>query len=398
MDLSIALGIIVIASLVIMYACDSFDDAASYLGRNMAPGVRGATINAIGSSMPELMTAMFLLFLFHDRDGFAASVATTAGSAIFNAVVIPALCIFAVRYKGVLVPAGDVTAGRRQRITRIEITKSSLLRDGAFLLIAEAALIWFLGDNILTWWVGGALLAIYAMYFPFLAAGFGASEDGEGNDVGNDAGGKDLQRRTPRIEALFTLDFNALIYDGKGYTTVSAWVVLSLATTVIGIACWQLAEAVMSSAEALDVPAYFTALIFAAAATSVPDTVLSVKDAMRGKYDDAISNAVGSNTFDITVGLGLPLLLYALLFDGVRVMSADRIQLLSIVLFAVTVVVLGAFLLRKHLTVATAYFFLAIYVGWMAFILHDMSNGTGDDMTRHVADDVANIVAVPESK
>nr|VFJ95796.1 MAG: cation:H+ antiporter [Candidatus Kentron sp. LFY] len=398
MDLSIALGIIVIASLVIMYACDSFDDAASYLGRNMAPGVRGATINAIGSSMPELMTAMFLLFLFHDRDGFAASVATTAGSAIFNAVVIPALCIFAVRYKGVLVPAGDVTAGRRQRITRIEITKSSLLRDGAFLLIAEAALIWFLGDNILTWWVGGALLAIYAIYFPFLAAGFGASEDGEGSDVGNDAGGKDLQRRTPRIEALFTLDFNALIYDGKGYTTVSAWVVLSLATTVIGIACWQLAEAVMSSAEALDVPAYFTALIFAAAATSVPDTVLSVKDAMRGKYDDAISNAVGSNTFDITVGLGLPLLLYALLFDGVRVMSADRIQLLSIVLFAVTVVVLATFLLRKHLTVATAYFFLAIYVGWMAFILHDMSNGTGDDMTRHVADDVANIVAVPESK
>ena len=70
-----------------MYACDSFDDSASYLGRNMAPGLKGATINAIGSSMPELMTAFFLLFLFHERDGFAAGIATTAGSAIFNSVV-----------------------------------------------------------------------------------------------------------------------------------------------------------------------------------------------------------------------------------------------------------------------------------------------------------------------
>ena len=116
----------------------------------------------------------------------------------------------------------------------------------------------------------------------------------------------------------------------------------------------------MLSASALGVPAYFTALIFAAAATSVPDTVLSVKDAMRGEYDDAISNAVGSNTFDITVGLGLPLLLYALLFDNVLVMSADQTQALRIVLFAVTVVVLAAFLLRKHVTVATAYFLLII--------------------------------------
>jgi Ca2+/Na+ antiporter len=32
----------------------------------------------------------------------------------------------------------------------------------------------------------------------------------------------------------------------------------------------------MISAEALGVPPYFTALIFAAAATSVPDTILSV--------------------------------------------------------------------------------------------------------------------------
>lgn len=101
MELTFWLAITLLASVVIMYACNSFDDASRYLGRNMKPGTRGATINAIGSSMPELMTALFLLLLYHDQDGFSAGIATTAGSAIFNSVVIPMVCILAVRYKGV---------------------------------------------------------------------------------------------------------------------------------------------------------------------------------------------------------------------------------------------------------------------------------------------------------
>ena len=367
MDLFIALTIIVIASIVIMYACDSFDDAASYLGRNMAPGVRGATINAIGSSMPELFTALFLLFLFQDRDGFAAGVATTAGSAIFNSVLIPALCILAVRYRGVLREGDSV----RKKIFSIRVTKKSILRDGFFLLMAEAALIWFLGYHIMTWWMGALMLAIYGLYFLFLARGFGGNSD-EPQEASQEA--EDEADAPPaKWKALLTLDFNQFFFGGRAYSTGSAWIVLSAATTVIGIACWQLADAVMVSAEALGVPAYFTALVFAAAATSVPDTVLSVKDALRGEYDDAIANAVGSNTFDITVGLGFPLFLYALLFGDVVVQSADQTQALRIVLFLVTSLVLSIFLLSKKVTATTAYLLLAIYLGWIAFIFYDVS-------------------------
>ena len=42
----------------------------------------------------------------------------------------------------------------------------------------------------------------------------------------------------------------------------------------------------------MGIPSYFTAVVLAAAATSVPDTVLSVKDARKGEYDDAVANAV----------------------------------------------------------------------------------------------------------
>jgi cation:H+ antiporter len=335
----------------------------------MAPGVRGATINAIGSSMPELMTAMFLLFLYHDNDGFAAGIATTAGSAIFNAVIIPAVCIFAVRYRGVLVKGVANAAGAvRQRVHEIDISKRSVLRDGFFLLVAEGVLIVFLGDSIMTWWMGLVLIGIYGMYFLFLARGFGSEEEEEKGDEDGDG---DDDETPGKLKALLTFDFNNLLYNGARYSTGSAWIVLSLATLVIAVACWGLAEAVMISAAALGIPPYFTALILAAAATSVPDTVLSVKDALRGDYDDAIGNAVGSNTFDITVALGLPLLIYALLFGDVTVQSAEATQVLRYVLFGVTVVVLGLLLLSRRVTVVTAWMLSAMYVGWIGYIIMD---------------------------
>ncbi len=366
MDLIFALLIVVVASIVIMYACDGFDDAASYLGRNMKPGVRGATINAIGSSMPELLTAMFLLFLFHDQDGFAAAIATTAGSAIFNAVIIPAVCIFAVRYRGVIVEGASGAVGAvREKVRYIQISKRSLLRDGFFLLMAEAALILFLDGSVLTWWMGLSLIGIYSIYFLFLSRGFG---NGEEEDV-DEEDEEDEDEEPSKLKALLTFDFNNLLFSGANYSARSAWIVLSLTTTVIAIACWALAEAVMISATALDVAPYFTALILAAAATSVPDTVLSVKDAVRGNYDDAIGNAVGSNTFDITVALGLPLLLYALIFGDVTIGAAAETQVLRIVLLGVTVVVLSLLLLTRRVTVATAWALTAVYIGWIGYII-----------------------------
>ena len=94
-----SLLVIVLTAIVIMYACDSFEEASDFLGRNMKEGTKGRTINAIGSSLPELFTTLILLFGPHifpsifkasGDEGFSAGIATCAGSAIFNAVIIPA--------------------------------------------------------------------------------------------------------------------------------------------------------------------------------------------------------------------------------------------------------------------------------------------------------------------
>ncbi|XP_056268115.1 sodium/potassium/calcium exchanger 1-like isoform X2 [Pseudoliparis swirei] len=57
-------------------------------------------------------------------------------------------------------------------------------------------------------------------------------------------------------------------------------------------------------------------LTILAAGTSIPDLITSVIVARKGLGDMAVSSSVGSNIFDITVGLPVPWLIYTLLHDG----------------------------------------------------------------------------------
>lgn len=359
-----SLALITVASVVIMYASDTFESASSYLGRNMAPGIKGATINAAGSSMPELLTTAVFLFVYPDLDGFSAGVATAAGSAVFNGLIIPALCIF------VVIIWGTKKNGVEVKVKYIEVDPRNVLRDGIWLVIAEVMLIVFLGNTTLTWVTGALLLTCYVGYFLHLMV-HNRKYGGSGEE-GLEAE-EEKPEKTSTLRALLTFDFNNLFFNGKPYTTGSAWTVLGAAIVVLGIACLLLAEAVIESATALNIPTYFTAVVLAAAATSIPDTVLSVKDARNGLYDDAVSNALGSNIFDISVSLGLPLLVYSLLYGDVSLIavageSAAQVQVLRIVLLWVTVAVISLLLMGRKAGIGKATIMLLIYAGWMTWI------------------------------
>ena len=53
-------------------------------------------------------------------------------------------------------------------------------------------------------------------------------------------------------------------------------------------------------------------LTFLAAGTSVPDLITSVIVARKGHGDMAVSSSIGSNIFDITIGLPIPWFIYSL--------------------------------------------------------------------------------------
>ena len=80
MGILIPLILISMCCLVIWRAGDGFMTASEYIGRNLSDGVRGATINAVASSMPEVFTSFFFLFIMKDAEGFSGGIGTTAGS------------------------------------------------------------------------------------------------------------------------------------------------------------------------------------------------------------------------------------------------------------------------------------------------------------------------------
>jgi cation:H+ antiporter len=169
------------------------------------------------------------------------------------------------------------------------------------------------------------------------------------------------------------LDVNRVVFSSRPLNTTRAWVVLATSIVIVGAACYGLADFVVMGADALQVPLYFTTVIVAAAATSVPDTVLSIKDARKGDYDDAVSNALGSNIFDITVALGLPLLLYGLMYGDVELHAAGSssadVQALRIALVFVTLAVLAMMLLGKGMGRIKALLLVGLYLVWTAFVV-----------------------------
>mmetsp|Transcript_1546 Transcript_1546/g.2276 ORF Transcript_1546/g.2276 Transcript_1546/m.2276 type:complete len:723 (+) Transcript_1546:59-2227(+) len=80
----------------------------------------------------------------------------------------------------------------------------------------------------------------------------------------------------------------------------------------IGIYSYFMVEATTAVGNTFGIPDVIMGLTFLAAGTSVPDLLSSVIVARQGKGDMAVSSSIGSNIFDILVGLPLPWLIYQL--------------------------------------------------------------------------------------
>ena len=277
---------IFIAMIVIWRSSDGFQAASNYLGRNLTEGVRGATINAIGSSMPELFTTLFGLIMLGELDNFAFGMGTTSGSAIFNSMIIPAVVILAVTLFGIK--------------NKVEVSKKVILRDGLGLIICEVLLMYIIFKYYFDWVVGLILMSKYLIYIIYMFTSMKTVE--ETNLISNKSQGSG---ETPILKAIVYFDFVNIFFRKKA-NAFNAWSLLLFSMGIIGSACVLLISACETIAEEMGIAPYFIAVILASAATSLPDTILSYRDALKGEYDDAISsNALGSNIFDICFALGL---------------------------------------------------------------------------------------------
>merc|ERR1712150_29759 len=102
--------------------------------------------------------------------------------------------------------------------------------------------------------------------------------------------------------------------------------------------------------------------------TSVPDFITSIIVAKQGKGDMAVSSSIGSNIFDITVGLPVPWLVYSVWKSGDNIdvdkkgLGLSIACLLGMLICTVLVTMCNRWVMTKTMGVAM----LLLYVGFMA--------------------------------
>jgi Ca2+/Na+ antiporter len=107
-----------------------------------------------------------------------------------------------------------------------------------------------------------------------------------------------------------------------------------------------------------------------AAGTSVPDAIGSLLVARDGQGDMAVSNAIGSNVFDILLGLGLPWALGALVTGEPVHVDSNNLLPLTLILFGTLIAVyLTAAFSGFKLTKCVGFIFFAMYFLFVAYSL-----------------------------
>ncbi len=388
MGILIPLILVIVCCVIIWRASDGFAIASDYIGRNLSDGVRGATINAIGSSLPELFTSLFFLFYLKDVDGFSGGIGTTAGSAIFNSMIIPASVILVVVILGIA--------------KVIKISKKVIRRDGYALILAELIFIMVISGTSIGWGHGLLLMIIYFIYLTYML--YAMEKTGELEKVQREKQLTDIEyKQVPLIWALMTFDLRRVVLGKKKINNYNAWPLLIISTTAIAFVCFVLVQSCewigsdeytipyLGTFEGLDIPIMFVAVILASAASSVPDTIISMNDARKGNYDDAVSNALGSNIFDICFALGFPLFLFTLIHGPIN-MHQEIIDLsaeLRMLLLLLTVFAFLIYVFAKNIGLLHALMLLGLYG---IFSLYVVGRGLDNELAGRIAKGLQDFV------
>jgi cation:H+ antiporter len=349
--------IICFSTYLIWKASESFDIASTYLTRNLNEGIKGPTVNAIASSLPELLISFFFLFYIGDIEGFSAGYATIIGSSIFNIAIIPAISFLIIFYK--------------EGVPLFPTDKKIIEQDGFFLIITEIALfagLYFGGISI---YLAAILILLYCIYIFMI---FQKRNKNASTNTSDKLGEhkEELSETTSVFKKIITIDIVGLISNHKVLNTWKAYLILFIALVIISVSCKELVTSSEHLSEQLNMNLFFITFFIAAVASSIPDTILSIKDAKNGKYKDAFSNAYGSNIFDICIGIGLPVLAY-LIVNDIDVISTtstsgtnDIVFWSSILLIVFSIPITLIYwlkslnLLRSYLVIALYLFFLGI--------------------------------------
>jgi cation:H+ antiporter len=254
--------IIIITTYTTWYMSKMLSKGTENIGKkyNISPSVKGATLDAVGSSFPEFCTVIFCLI----AGSFEASIGAITGSALFNILIIPSICVIVTK--------------------KMPINKEVVYRDGFIYILAVLLFILAIISGpkgplnndvrLIPSWTGLVAITLYISYMVLLVKQ--SKNEGE-----------------PKNEQELPL-FKIIIFFIAGMGGIA-------------ISIHFLVVASLALFDSLGLSRVIAGVTVLAVATSLPDTFLSVISAKKGEFDAALSNTLGSNTFNILICLGLPI-------------------------------------------------------------------------------------------
>ncbi|MGM0622005.1 MAG: calcium/sodium antiporter [Bacteroidota bacterium] len=300
-----------LARIVDLFFIASLDKISTDL--RLSSDAAGATLMAVGSSAPELFVALFSVLKPGEHQ--AIGIGSIVGSAIFNLLAI---------------------IGAAALVRKTKLTWQPAARDFFFYTAAVLLLVLFIWDGYFTMNEALILLGVYVVY---VVAVVYWKKLLPYNDLEYDEPKAKINKKG--IIGVFDRLISRIFPHEKHY-----YLVFFISVLFIAGLSWALVELAVFVSAAMNIPESIIALTVLAIGTSVPDLFSSLIVARQGRGDMAISNAIGSNIFDILVGLGLPLTIFILLYGG-TVESGGDITRSAVILFGSVVLLLLLLILSK---------------------------------------------------
>jgi cation:H+ antiporter len=237
----------VISLAVLLYASDRFVDSAENIGLSLGVPtfIIGVTIVAFGTSLPELATSIAAVY----SGASEIVIGNVIGSNVTNILLIIGLTAFVGKVIKLDFDVWDVDM--------------PILYTSAFLMY------FVLRDLHISFFETGLFLTALLI---FLLNSFkGEKEE------------KHLRRKSSWVDYVMLLGAGVLVYFSANYTIV----------------------ALKEIAGALSVPPHIIALTVIALGTSLPELIVSLAAARKGKHAMAVGNVLGSNIFNTYAVLGV---------------------------------------------------------------------------------------------
>lgn len=274
---------------------------------NVPESVVGASVAAMVSSAPEMGASVFSVVEAHHDIG----IGTIVGSAIFNISLLLAFSLW---------------------VRKCVLDAKVLKRDGAYYLFVVIVTIVTIMDGVLTRWEALTWFLLYVIYFIWL---FKDAING---------------KFVPKEEFKYVPTKKAVFYTGIGIVGIALSADIMVKSTIYVTGTLGLSESLFS-------------LIIIAIATSIPDLFVSVQASLKGMGSLAVSNAVGSNIFDILAGIGLPFSFVAVTHIHGSIGLSAFYLLLSVLVF------LGVIIFRKSLGKKEACVLAAVYISYLFIVI-----------------------------